>query len=57
MLEFELKLAAGKTVVWTGHDGVNAAIRYAAAHPGAVIIAYRKPRHGVFPGMPLAIIQ
>jgi len=57
MLEFELKLAAGKTVVWTGHDGINAAIRYAAAHPGAVIIAYRKPRHGVFPGMPLAIIQ
>jgi hypothetical protein len=48
--EFELKLADGKTAVWTGTSGVDASRRYVAAHPAATVVAWRTwPRHGVFP--------
>ena len=50
MTQYELRLASGKTVVWDGKDGKDAAQRYANAHPGAVITAWREAeRHGFFP--------
>lgn len=39
---YELKLAGGKTVVWQGKDGLDACHRYADAHPGSVVIAWRE---------------
>ena len=48
--QFELKLSTGKVVEWEGSDGKAAAQNYAAAHPEAVVIAWREPRHGLFFG-------
>ena len=42
--EFELKLATNQRVTWTGKDGKDAAQRYADAHPGAVVVAWRYPK-------------
>ena len=50
--EYELKLASGKTVVWSGKDGVNAAERYVDCNRGEVVIAWRDyPRYGIFLGI------
>jgi len=47
---FELLLSNGKSVLWNGSDGPDAALRYVAAHPGAVVTAWRATEeHGVFP--------
>lgn len=49
---FELKVEGqAKSVEWDGQDGPDAARRYVAAHPGAVVTGYRTPkreRTGVF---------
>ena len=49
---FELMIAGQKkTVEWDGANGKDAALRYVAAHPGAVVKAWRSPkreRTGVF---------
>lgn len=51
MREWELKLAGGRTVIWNGTSGEDAAQRYAASHPTAVVIATRNyPRTGLFVG-------
>ena len=42
---FELKIEGQtKTVEWDGQNGPDAAQRYAAAHPGAVVTGVRKPK-------------
>ncbi len=47
--QYELKLASGKTVVWEGKDGINAAKRYVDCHREDTVIAWRDyPRYGVF---------
>ena len=48
---FELLLSDGKTVTWAGHDGIDAAVRYVAAHPEATVIAWREVQHGVSVGL------
>ena len=48
---FELLLSDGKTVTHDGHDGIDAARRYVAAHPEATVIAWREVRHGVSVGL------
>lgn len=54
---FEVKLATGQIVTWSGRDGMDACRRYVAAHPGAVAVAWRPAdRHGVFPGL-LPIVE
>ena len=40
-MQFELKLAHGKPVVWEGKDGADAATRYVDAHRNAEVIAWR----------------
>jgi len=50
--EFELRLANGRTVSWIGTDGVDAARRYANAHPGAIVIAWRHPKNEIRIGSP-----
>lgn len=48
-MQFELKLATGRRVVWEGADGKEAAERYVDCHREAEVIAWRDyPRHGVF---------
>ncbi len=42
--EYELKLANGKVVTWTGKDGIDAATRYADCNHGAVVVAWREPK-------------
>jgi len=32
-----------RTVTWNGRDGVDAARNYVSEHPGATVIAWRKP--------------
>jgi len=50
--EFELKLANGKTAVWSGKDGVNAAERYVDCNRSETVIAWREyPRYGIFLGI------
>ena len=50
--KYELKLASGKTVVWSGKDGVNAAERYVDCNRGEIVIAWRDyPRYGIFLGI------
>lgn len=44
MAVYELKLADGRVVTWQGRDGVDAAIRYAGAHRGVSVVAWREPR-------------
>jgi len=41
--DFDLKLASSAWVRWTGTSGPDAAQRYADAHPGAVVVAWRWP--------------
>jgi len=48
---FELRLRGGKTVTWPGSDGESAARRYALAHPGVTVIAWREVQHGVSVGL------
>lgn len=54
---FELKITVPnekkKTVEWRGSDGINAAQRYADAHPGTTVYAWREADStGVLVGMP-----
>ena len=52
--EFELKLASGKVVTWTGETGEDAAYRYTDCFQGTTVVAGRPIRHGIFlynPGM------
>jgi hypothetical protein len=57
MTQYELRLAGGKTAIWDGKDGKDASQRYADAHPGVVITAWREAdRHGFFP-FPGRIVQ
>jgi hypothetical protein len=50
MTQYELRLASGKTVVWDGKDGNDAAQRYVAAHPDQAVVAHREAeRRGFFP--------
>jgi hypothetical protein len=44
MTAYELKLADGSVVTWTGRDGTDAAVRYVDAHREASVIAWREPR-------------
>jgi hypothetical protein len=39
---FELKLATGKVVEWSGIDGENAARRYVDCHREAAVVAWRE---------------
>lgn len=39
---YELKLASGKVVKWTGTDGVNAAERYVDCVRDAEVVAWRE---------------
>jgi hypothetical protein len=48
---FELLLIDGRIVTWAGSDGVNAARRYALAHPEATVIACREVQWGVSVGL------
>lgn len=48
--DFELKLADGRMVTWTGRGPEDAAVRYADAHRGDVVVAWRRPRYGLFVG-------
>lgn len=48
---FELKLGDGKIVTWEGKDGPAAARRYADAHPGVVVVAWRYPRYDLVIGL------
>ena len=51
MREWQLKLADGHVVVWTGTDGEDAARRYVATFPTAIVVAIRNhPRVGIFQG-------
>ena len=49
--DFDLKLSTGAWVRWTGASGPDAAQRYADAHPGAVVVAWRWPRYEIKVGM------
>ena len=57
---FDLKviLPNGKTksVQWDGPDGLKACQRYADAHPGHSVVAWRWPTFGVFVG-PATILE
>lgn len=44
MNRYQLKLAAGRVVTWTGNDGEDAARRYVDAHRDAVVVAWREDR-------------
>lgn len=44
-------------VTWDGVDGEDACRRYAAAHPGVTVIAWRDPPSGLYIGVrPIKII-
>lgn len=46
---YDLKLADGRTVSWTGSSGEDAARRYVDGHHGATVVATRSAeRHGLF---------
>jgi hypothetical protein len=49
--DYELKLGSGKVVTWAGSSGENAALRYADAHRGETVVAWRDIRYGVFEGV------
>lgn len=49
--EFELKLASGKTVKWTGKNGEHAARRYVSIHTDETVIAWRYLRYDFKVGM------
>jgi hypothetical protein len=44
MTTYELKLATGKVVRWSGQSGEDAATRYVDAHREAKVIAWREDR-------------
>ncbi len=46
--DYELKLASGKVVKWTGDTGENAAKRYVDMHRDCSVIAWREVRRGLF---------
>ena len=48
-VEWELRVDGGK-VVQEGADGVDAARRYAGAHPSVTVYAWRAIRYGLFIG-------
>lgn len=51
-MTYELKLTDGRVVIWDGLTGIDAALRYVAAHPEATVTAWREtPRHGLFVGL------
>jgi len=50
--EFELKLATGKIVKWTGKTGVNAAHNYVDCVQDATVVAWREIQYGIFPYPP-----
>lgn len=51
MRQFEVKLADGSRHVWEGRDGLDACHRFADAHPGVTVVAWRAyPRTGLFIG-------
>ena len=53
---YELLLADGRRVTWDGADGIDACRRYADAHRGAVVLAWRRPRPAVVaPGVGMRI--
>jgi hypothetical protein len=41
---YELKLASGKVVTWSGTDGEDASRRYVDAHREAAVVAWRNAR-------------
>lgn len=43
-MQFDLKLANGKTVTWSGEDGENAARRYVDCHRDDAVVAWRNAR-------------
>lgn len=50
--EWELKLATGQVVVWSGISGPDAAQRYVDCHREAAVVATRSyPRYGLFIGV------
>lgn len=58
---FELKIEGqAKPVEWDGANGKDAAQRYVAAHPGAVVKAWRSPKRervGMFLGSAQNIVE
>ncbi len=40
-MQYELKLATGRRVIWEGADGEEAARRYVDAHREAAVVAWR----------------
>ncbi len=49
---FDLRLSSGNVVQWEGANEQEAARRFVAAHPAAVVVATRPaPRHGLFFGL------
>lgn len=49
--DYELKLSDGKTAIWSGTTGENAAHNYADCHPDAIVIAWRYPKSDLHIGM------
>lgn len=48
-MQYELKLASGRAVVWEGATPEEAARRYVSQHPDSTVLATRPyPRYGVF---------
>ena len=50
-MEYELKLANGRSVVWEGNDPLDAARSYVDAHRAETVVAWRHIRHGVHIGL------
>jgi hypothetical protein len=50
-VDFELKLATGKTIRWPGRDGEDACRRCTDC-TGNQVVAWRPIRHGLFIGAP-----
>jgi hypothetical protein len=50
---YELKLrGTARVVSWEGDSPEDAALRYVDRHPDAVVLAWRRPRHGLVVGLP-----
>ena len=50
MNRYELKLASGRVVEWSGSDPEDAARRYVDVYREEVVVATRLPRFGLFVG-------
>ena len=52
---YELKLDTGKVIEWDGKDPLDAIARFADNERvfgrSRIVIAWREPRHGFFPGV------